>query len=468
MQPNVWCGQGKGGQRVATDELSEWREVAVASLGLPDEKLLRVLSLVESAPGTGEAQELRRRLRPRLFELRPPRKMTAQRLLFLPAEDVLVSQEPRHLAPGRLSRAFIKPCWQILLACDPDTVQAATDDLRDIGASDTQGVCEIGKMFWKRVGEVLSDYIGGVSVSGRRRVDGCDLEITKDILGQIAQFSDILLVAPEIELVKQRLPARPIMALSEFSETLLRKVINDLAEVSLVGLESFVCVIMARMSYPGDMIKLISSPVVRIDESARLTLVRKLGGSAVAAVAGEAAQMRDVEAITDPNRSSQATEQLVSRLLSLEQSADGGRGNLREQVAAARTDIGTFVVDKLTVALDDSMAAALQALTINLGDGASDEEAEFRLEKCVDECAQSLKRCAGFADTIGIKRELGDRLKEICEKVMRYGEGLGPGPERCQRRLVLLVRLVELLAGPDQAQRVLLTHFKTMDQAIGA
>ncbi|MEI6986535.1 MAG: hypothetical protein WCK65_10430, partial [Rhodospirillaceae bacterium] len=67
------------------DQLSK---IALVSLSLPDDKLLKVLELVEKFPDRTQAQLVLDQIRPRLVQLRPPRQVTAQRLLFHPVDDL--------------------------------------------------------------------------------------------------------------------------------------------------------------------------------------------------------------------------------------------------------------------------------------------------------------------------------------------------------------------------------------------
>lgn len=75
---------------------------------LDDEQLKRVVAMVDGLPERGVVDELLEPLRPRLAALRPPRKPTLRRLLFVPVEPLIVPPEswqrgelsfPRHALP---------------------------------------------------------------------------------------------------------------------------------------------------------------------------------------------------------------------------------------------------------------------------------------------------------------------------------------------------------------------------------
>ena len=454
---------------MTTTDITEWREITAASLGLPKDKLLRVLAVVESAPNTNHAQELRNFIRPRLIELRPPRKITAQRLLFLPVEDMLTPPDQYLPEKGRLSRAILKPCWQLVLERDDGAVEAVTTTLQQLNGGAAQKYAEIGAPLWASASQGLEKYLQTNSTIGRHKIGGSDVVLTKDILTQISQLTEILTIAPIIEQTKIRLSQNPIRALSEFDVNMLRKIITELAADSIRKLEAFLRTIMARMSCPGELLKLFSSMSLRLDERERHQIIQKLGRGALVAVADEAVRFRtlDVSHIADPSKETRAAEQLASRLASLEGQVDSmTRNTLKTAVAAARNDIGNFVLDKLVVALDDAMTGSLKTLTANNGGAALDDAAEFQQEKLLDECAASLKRCAGFADAVGIRRDLEAKLRTICGKLERQGNAIGADAAHRQQRLILLVRLIEQVAGPDEAQRVLLAHFDRFDKVV--
>ena len=129
--------------------LDEWRHIALASLGLPDKRLLDVLKLVEQAPDRSRVRVVLDQIRPRLARLRPPRLLTAQRLLFRPVEDLFDPAERYRAKIGRLSRTIIHPCWMIVTTLVPQPLLKNTEiRLRNIDPLDHKDVFAAGLQLW--------------------------------------------------------------------------------------------------------------------------------------------------------------------------------------------------------------------------------------------------------------------------------------------------------------------------------
>ena len=70
-----------------------------------------------------------------------------------------------------------------------------------------------------------------------------------------------------------------------------------------------------------------------------------------------------------------------------------------------------------------------------------------------------LRRCARIAESTGVRKEMDKKLTTICSELEREGVSLGPNRQVHEGRLIRSVRLIELIAGPDEAERVLMSQF---------
>ena len=179
--------------------LEEWRRIALASLGLPDKRLLDVLKLVEQAPDRGQVRVVLDQIRPRLVRLRPPRPLTAQRLLFRPMEDLFDPTERYRAKIGRLSRAIVQPCWTIVRATvDPSLIQRTEERIRSTDPSNQKDIFAAGLALWSAAAQQISDFLEKNDSIGRHRVGNDQVTVTEDVRQQLLNISDILSIAPEI------------------------------------------------------------------------------------------------------------------------------------------------------------------------------------------------------------------------------------------------------------------------------
>ena len=436
--------------------LDKWREIALASLGLPDDKLLGVLALVEQVPDRDQVREVLDKIRPRLVKLRPPRPITAQRLLFRPVEDLFDPPERYRAKIGRLSRNTIHPAWLIVRnLVDPKVLGRAERSLKSVDSHNQTDLYAIGMPLWSEAGKVIAAFLEADTSIGRRKVGSDSLTVTDDMRQQLTDIADILDIAAEIETTKIHLPEKPIIALSEVDTEMLTEVIARLGNASTRKVQTFILVLLARMSKPGDLLKVLAEAAIPCTTIERNGLVKTVGTTALAKLAYEAQDLRLQKGkTTDPIDGTFAAEQMVKRLVSLEKTLGGMRDKaVVEQIQTTRREIGTYVVDTLAVKADESLFENLRARPADGG-----PEPSLEQEENAEKSALSLRRCARIAESVGAKREMEKKLQVVCGQLEREASAPERDTSARERRLIRSVRLIELIAGPDEAQRVLMNQ----------
>ena len=439
--------------------LDKWREIALASLGLPDDKLLGVLALVEQVPDRDQVREVLDKIRPRLVKLRPPRPITAQRLLFRPVEDLFDPPDRYRAKIGRLSRNTIHPAWLIVRNLVDQNLLARTErSLKSVDTNDHTDLYAIGMPLWSEAGKVIAAFLEADTSIGRRKAGNDSLTVTEDMRQQLTDIADILEIAAEIETTKIHLPEKPITSLSEVDTEMLTEVISRLGNVSTRKVQTFILVVLARMSKPGDLLKVLAEAAIPCTTIERNGLVKTVGTTALAKLAYEAQDLRFQKgAVTDPTEGTFAAEQMVNRLVSLEKTLAGMRDKtVVDQIHNTRREIGTYVVDTLAVKADESLFENLRARPAGGG-----QEPSLEQEENAEKSALSLKRCARIAESVGAKREMEKKLQVVCGQLEREATAPERDISAQQRRLIRSVRLIELIAGPDEAQRVMMSQMNS-------
>jgi hypothetical protein len=439
--------------------LDDWRNVATASLGLPDKRLLDVVKLVEQAPDRGRVCEVLDRIRPRLVRLRPPRALTVQRLLFRPVEDLFDPVERYRAKIGRLSRQIVQPCWTIIRALVAPPLLRRTDErLRTIDILDPNEVFATGLPLWQTAAEQLSTFLATDAGIGRCQVGTEQVTITEDVRQQLLNIAEILALATEVETVKLHLSERPIGSLSQVDIDLLSTIISRLAADSTRKVQTFVLVLLARMARPGDLLQVLADMALPCSSAEHAGLFKAVGSNALAALTYEAQDLRQQRnKVTDPISGAETAEHLVTRLMSFERTLGGLRDRtVTEQIHSARRDIGTFVLDTVVAKANQEL---FQTLAPPQGPATRTGPAEPTVEQVekAEKCALSLRRCARVTEAIGLRREMEQRLAIICAELERQAHPAGAEADEPlqSRQMIRSARLIELLAGPDEAQRML-------------
>ena len=127
-------------------QIQELRELRQEISKASDRQLARLVPVLDSLPQRSLANTLLDGARPRLRELRPPRRMTLIRLLFLPLDPLIVNPGEWKPGLGLLPRSALSPLAEALRQAEPASWaqwQARLDQenhwnatlLREVGAS---------------------------------------------------------------------------------------------------------------------------------------------------------------------------------------------------------------------------------------------------------------------------------------------------------------------------------------------
>lgn len=151
-------GQGQApGQGLGQALRAARRELAAAD----DNQVLRVVRMVDGLSARGEADGLLAPLRPRLARLAPPRPLQLVRLLFIPAESLIVQALPAGEDAPLLPRAALPPLASLVLGALPGL--AAQFDAQAEGATtaDLPRVARLGRCIWPQAAGVLAEAARG-------------------------------------------------------------------------------------------------------------------------------------------------------------------------------------------------------------------------------------------------------------------------------------------------------------------
>jgi len=131
------------------------RTIRSALVGANDDKVRRVLALVEEAGDPHAAASLLDPLRPRLARLRPPRRLRFARCLFMPLDQAIVPARGWRPGDPSVPRSIV-PCFADHVRAAMGSEAAVIQRLID---GNTNGAMEVisrvGQDLWPRAAEIL-------------------------------------------------------------------------------------------------------------------------------------------------------------------------------------------------------------------------------------------------------------------------------------------------------------------------
>lgn len=444
----------------------EWKALADSAAALTDEKFLRIVELLEQIRDKPGVPLAIGRLRPRLAVLRPPRRMTPARLFFLPVEDLLddVGRYQRRLS--RVSRSTLPVCWEIVEKSLPERTRRRIE--RELATPIGHGAAraQLGQGLWRAGAEALRKALAEAQADMKRRVATFGRD--DDVLRQVAVVADAAAIGAEIEAIKAKLPDPPIEAFADFHVEELRKAIRELAQRDIRDVTTFLLVLTARMLRPGDLLAVLAD--LRLDgmQREKEAVGKEVGSHALENLLR---QSGEVPALLKGDIAARDVALMAERLLD---GLDSMRTVLQDpehrksagRVERARGIIADAILDRVIAPADEEVLAPIS----NLPDAAlaplvpGEPPVNAAELAKAEEFARAYRRCARIAPMVGLKNELQAKTSEIClaarTAATNIGEAIESGaamdPRAADTQVVALLRLVEIIAGPDQAEAILL------------
>ena len=173
-------------------------EVKRSMLVARDEKIERIVAMVDNLPARGEADALIAPLRTRLMRLRPRRKLTSGRLMFMPLDPLIVPTAEWQRGQVGLPRGALTALIQQCRERVGDALEPVEQMIEGTDVEDAETVRRAGALLWPlaaRAFEGAPPPAGWAAATGLSAEDHA--ELLRLILG-------VLREAPEIEALVAR------------------------------------------------------------------------------------------------------------------------------------------------------------------------------------------------------------------------------------------------------------------------
>ncbi|MFV3076278.1 hypothetical protein [Niveispirillum fermenti] len=436
---------------------SDWAVLAADASRLPDRKLLQIYRLLEQVGDKPEVSGAFEAMRPRLVTLRPPRRPALSRLFFLPVEDLLddAGQYSRRL--NRICRTTLGPCWQAVKDRIPAALlqsaqrEAAAADLRDGVA-----VASICAPLWEAGVTALAAITAECQTNLKYKIGlfGRD----DDVQRQLETIRQVLVVAERIEKLKAALPARPILDLAESHLDIIRANLMELGREDAALTQPLLLVLASRMQRPGELLRMLGEVRLGGTVAEKENLTREMSGYVVGNLLRQTAEFdRENPLVSgDPASLAAAAERLTDGLNSVNDTVQSLRDkDITNKMKNARAEVGQFVLKNICADVDQGLHAALFGRDGGLPDDATMKKAE--------QFAMALRRSSKLAGALGIQREVSAKISETRQQVVSTTQAsLRAAPRNRdgtlgadgQRTMFNSLRIVEILSGSDEAERL--------------
>jgi len=462
----------------------EAADTAARAKALDDEKLRQIVSLLEAAlerPDGAAAGAMLEQLRPKLIEARPPRRLTLRRLFCQPFEDMLVDSTPSGHLVGRIPRSAILPTWNLFLERgDRDVIDRAQSNLAD-GTAVAAALDHFVSVIKAELAEAAAFATKGRSLLLRLGGEAHYLAL-EVMVGAVS-------IARQIGQLKAALPPKPIAEFKDNHLDALAAILNQILKTAPDRIATALFVVMARMAEPWKIATVLENLAAtgRFRSSAGINEF-----SSAALVARLETQVQDVQALAESATKPAAPDQPppskgeAAAALALEageavQSLAGTRealekaGNkaqlrgLERARQVLREVVDANIVDGAAAAIVGAVSRSGPTMSLSAPpDPAVVRTAELR--------AVALKRSAAFADLLTLEGDVADNLRRATEGVekaaselfgqIRRGNPQGSSREAARAHVMSRARLMELLAGPEKAEQLLMRGLDALGERL--
>lgn len=436
-------------------ELLPTEQLAERVFNLSADKFLAVYRLYEQLGRQKAVDEEMQVLRKRLRRLRPRRTPTFTRLLCLPFEAFIsdTAVPGPYLVPRRhcaLLGRFVTSLMK------PEEVEQYRQSIARIPAEDVASMLKVGGGFWRKAARVLRD----ADIRHRKSRRGS----LRDSLELIAGCLD---VGPQMASLTTGLPRERFRELDVRAKELVGRAIGSVPESRLGDLRYPLVLLSLRLETPPAIIPLLQDQSIDIARDTRVSLIRMMSRYLEMDLQAEVSVMEDIA--RQPRR--EGPRALLRDLLPSIQKAlanrSAGVGAIPAQ--SVMETAGEIVRDQIVVPAPDVIASKLDELLS--ADGAAgagpdaqtaDQRRTRQLGSIEDELA-TLSDLLEHADSLGLRRDIREatdaarnRIDETANDLIRNLDQVSSREDmmECRRNVYGMVRMIELLEGPDKADQL--------------
>jgi hypothetical protein len=458
-----------------TDLASELRDIERKLFEIPDEKVAQLTLLIERSRAVvlsaAMANAALGTLRPRLAKTRPPRHLTLQRIFCHPFEDLLILPEDGDKQFGRISRASLGPCWELVVQClDQASVKELESTLRAsqapaIGASADPRIPKLGATLWSIAARRLREEISQADSDASHRAGLVSRLGGETAYLDLVDMMCMLEIAGALEKLREELAPKPVGKLLEEQVEAIREGYTALC-ASGAGLPGYmIAFVLARLTDPFQALPIFDG----LGDLPTGIAGLKPGQYARRMISGDSKRFfksigrADAGTMEAGNIAGMVDDfvVMIGRL-----KADGMAEGPQPEMDAAGGKLRDMVKTGVLAGADAKLLDALAApASIEPGQEAAVKEAIFNAKLQAEERVYAIQKVARVAGEIGADKDVGATLKQLGGQIEQGGNTLiadirsgkldALGKDAVRQQLYGAVRMLELVSGGTAAAKLM-------------
>lgn len=415
-------------------------------LHIEETKFRQIVGLLEQMNEHPDVQRTMAAIRPRLAELRVHRRPTLKRLFCEPFEDLFLPFSRTAPTPlNTLERALMNRLWPLVEAqIGRERLKGFSPALKDGPQRDAAA-----DAFWTEAAAAVQAIAGQSSDAGRFD-DALELRMNPSRVQAVADIALILSIAPEIRALKKVLAPKPVPKLHPDHLEDIQEIGRRITRGRPEALRPFVQIAASRMADPSHLLGALWTMDLGQKSADRADLFLQLSGTVVtqieersrtlkAAPQGSADRLAVADLAVDLMASLEATR------AAMEQSRNK---DFDKRLKEVRSSVHEMVRSQVLDGADAGIVGAIGALDGGAGDRDQLVQAENQ--------ARALRKCGVIADTLGLRGELKAVTQKATSSLVDAArQALGGGPAANSRSGYSAIRMIELIAGPAEANKVM-------------
>ncbi len=446
-----------------SDKADDTKVEALSSLispleEVPEEKFRRVVTMLEGIRHKPEIKAALEGMRARIVQVRPPRTMTVQRILYMPVEDALVNS-PDTDGRGYVSRLLMSLAWEYLAqSAGSGVLEDWQRRIAAVSGTEPDDEVVLQDEIWRWASEQLKGAVDkAMTDRGDRKAL---LGESPELLAEMQQAIRLIDVGPQIRAVKRLMPMKPVRTLAREDRAPLRHMILDLQPPNADRIYGILLAVMFRLAVPAEFLDDIPGILSGLPNAVKAELLSRLtvfvmgdmdrrATTAVQAAAG------------DLNLRAKKAENLVAALTAGEKTILTGDRDTRKQLMSVRNtaeNLVNAIVQEAGESVQDGILAGSAAPVAVL--------------KRAEDSVSALRQCGSFADKIGLEGAVKNTIDGVRGEMRRRAASAlesmatdvqtGLNPTARSDEVFWTVRMLELAGNADEAENIRLAAMKLL------
>lgn len=422
---------------------------------LSADKFLAVYRLYEQLGRQKTVDNEMRVLRKRLRRLRPRRAPTFTRLLCLPFEEFIGDSDlpGPYLVPRKHCRLLGRFVEALL---DRKDIERYRVSVASVPHDDVAALLRVGESFWRRAAQAIR----AADIRQRKSRKGT----LRDSLELIASCLD---VGMQMSSLTTGLPRERFRQLDNRAKDLVARAIKSVPENRVEELRFPMVLLSLRLETPPAVIPLLQDQTIDISVRMRAKLIKMMSRYLEMDLQVEVSVVEEIAKQADQPGPSAILQDLLPSIEKALANRSAGVGSI--PVQSVLETAGGVVREKIIEPSPASISSRLQELWTADGAvtaGISEHDASLaHIDRMggIEEELATLADLMEYADALGLRRDIRQatdaartRIDETADHLM---QNLGRMTSQqdlddCRRNVYGMVRMIELLEGPDKADQL--------------